>query len=227
MKPIIFNSEMIRAIIEGRKTIARRPLKQQPDACCYEPVLNENGIWEFCADVFPEELKNYKYKCPYGKVGDKLWVRETFTIETNWTTDSNEGYPPPFKDGRPINWKNGNGDFEDYWEQCHYCATDPEPELACFSDKCRQCDENGGGSHWKPSIHMPRWASRITLEITDVRVERVHEITGKEVLLEGVGKDCVYPRRVFEVLWNKIYGLNDWNSNPWVWVIEFKRKEKK
>ena len=108
----------------------------------------------------------------------------------------------------------------DMWVQPHYRATDPTPELAYE-------DTDGEPTvRWKPSLHMPRWASRITLEITDVRVERVQEITEKEAKAEGVlpcdGMTAVY---WFSEAWDSLYakkGLG-WNDNPWVWVITFRR----
>lgn len=105
-------------------------------------------------------------------------------------------------------------------EQIFYRATDPG------------WDENETGFRWRPSIHMPRWASRITLEITEVRVERLQEISGEHVLKEGVsttrhGSDggCEIPSRLdFQLLWDSLHGKGAWGLNPWVWVIEFRRE---
>ncbi len=159
--------------------------------------------------------------CPYGKPGDRLWVRETFSIESNrWADDP---YSPPHKDGRPTQRYE-----DDKWDQPHYKATDVEPEL--WYD-----DRDSPGCRWKPSIHMPRWASRILLEITDVRVERLQDITYEQATAEGVhrgplrewcasdeGGAChKYPVPAFRDLWQSVGG--NWDANPWVWVVGFKR----
>ena len=151
-------------------------------------------------------------------VGDQLWVRETFSIETNFNTDSNEDYPPPFKDGHPVNWIKSNV-WGDHWQQAHYKASDPPPELSCETDRCRVCPENDGSPHWKPSIHMPRWASRITLEITDIRTEMLFNIPVEDAIAEGCSS---VPE--FADLWDSInekrgYG---WSENPDVVVNTFR-----
>ena len=208
MKPILFNDEMVRAILDGRKTKTRRLVKPQPE-------LRAN--------------------CPFGQVGDRLWVKETFCLEIPVLS----GQLPPFNDGRPIRWEyeglETNPERADTWFCPHYRATDPTPELSYE-------DTDGEPTvKWKPSIHMPRWASRITLEITDIRIERVQEITKEDAKAEGIidggclncGRNepcgCLNPlpdaRDAFANVWEKIYakkGLG-WYANPWVWVIGFRR----
>jgi len=167
-RPILFNGPMVRAILEGRKTQTRRIIKPQPEFC--GGVGDENDLSCYatkyleCEDGDPlywdRYLEKYDHTFPYGKVGDRLWVRETVGIY---------------------------GDQE----KCvlHYKADrDNWPEKDCG---------------WTPSIHMPRWASRITLEITGVRIERMQEGGDRE-----------------------FWGEEKWAENPWVWVIEFKRVEK-
>lgn len=170
-RPILFSGEMVRAILDGRKTQTRRVIKPQGEPYTIEDV-----------DVL---------KCPYGIPGDRLWVRETFA------------------DLR------GMG-FGHKWA---YRADTPE---GSESDRIRI----GYGVRWKPSIHMPRWASRITLEITDIRVERVQDITYIDAKAEGVEYEKGYtdPREAFATLWNSINAKRDygWAMNPWVWIIEFK-----
>ncbi len=159
--------------------------------------------------------------CPYGKPGDRLWVRETFSIESNrWADDP---YSPPHKDGRPTQRYE-----DDKWDQPHYKATDVEPEL--WYD-----DRDSPGCRWKPSIHMPRWASRILLEVTDVRVERLQDIPQDQAAAAGVhrgplrewcasdeGGAChKYPVPAFRDLWQSVGG--NWDATPWVWVVGFKR----
>lgn len=206
---IIFNAEMVRAILDGRKTQTRRIMKPQPKT-------NENGdIWwpsNICQSMIniKEMMQNNEgvwagiagIACPHGGVGDHLWVRETFCIvhdeqfgEENWIDYK---ATPKYSDKKPAGW-----DAE---------PNDPE------------------ALNWSPSIHMPRWASRITLEITDVRVERLQEASDDDFKAEG------YPleRELtggstdafcwFRHLWDSVSKPEcNFESNPWVWVIEFKR----
>jgi len=188
--PIIFNTEMVQAILDGSKTQTRRVMKPQPK---HLPVswgcVGGKGFGFFDAEWNP-------VKCPYGQVGDsRLWVRETWYCATDKKTLL--GYKA---DG-------------DYPHDCFYMI--------------------------RPSIHMPRKYSRITLEITDIRVERVQDITEDDADAEGVpilepddfpvaGATYGISRQRFVHLWDSInakrgYG---WYVNPWVWVIEFKEIEK-
>jgi len=221
--PILFSAPMVQAILDEHKTQTRRVMKPQPH---YEGGLL---FWKTpkveilrCEDNarFRELLTIH---CPCGIPGDRLWVRETFAIESNCNIESEQLYPPPYNDGRPIKRTESN-DMDDYWEQCHYRATDPEPELSYDEETDPQCK-------WKPSIHMPRWASRITLEITGIRVERVQDISVDDAKAEGVRDpicdcgDCIDStyRGMFQDVWREIYGYDAWDRNDWVWVIEFKR----
>ncbi len=228
MKPILFTDEMVRAVLDGRKTKTRRPLKPQPDSVHDgAPYWN---IWKR-GNLAP-------LKCPFGKVGDRLWVRETFCLEHQVEKDQ----PPPFGDSRPIRWEFAGMESDpegadSMWLQPHYRATDPTPELDYE-------DSDGDPTvRWKPSLHMPRWASRITLEITEIRVERVQEITEEEAKAEGV-LPCPHPLSKddecldcyldageytcsFLHLWDHLYAKNGLgvDANPWVWVITFRRVE--
>ena len=223
MKPMLFSGEMVRAILDGRKTQTRRPLKPQPR------ILPFPFDDEVIVHLLPPSSD-----CPFGQVGDRLWVRETFCLEYQVESDQK----PPFTDGRPIRWEFAGMESDpegadSIWIQPHYRATDPTPELAY---------EDSGGEptvRWKPSIHMPRWASRITLEITDIRIERLQEITEEEAEAEGREprwsmeepksvRECLGSARyAFANLWESLYekkGLG-WYANPWVWVIGFRRVE--
>lgn len=228
-RPILFKPEMVRAILEGRKTQTRRIIKLKTDETFDEHAL-KGAIQEKIPLVDPIAgvvgTTSRVVKCPYGVPGDQLWVRETFALESDYGVCV-PGYEPPYKDGRPINRVKGDCDWPDYWEQPHYRATDADPDL-CYEDQ----KEEGPCVKWKPSIHMPRWASRITLEVTKVRVERVQDICADEenVIAEGINpSDYCYPQEAFDLyktLWNSInekcgYG---WDTNPWVWVVEFKWK---
>ncbi len=205
--PILFTAPMVRAILAGEKVQTRRVAKPQPIGC---------GV-----KVVAEELTTLLNRCPYGKPGHTLWVKETFQIESNEGIESATEYPPPFKDDRPT-WRYKDAEGNACWEQCHYAATDPKPELVLDDDLLG----------WRPSIFMPRWASRIQLEVTQVRLERVQAISHADVLAEGVRWEGDPGGRTnrqvglatYEELWNKInskrgYG---WAMNPWVFVIEFK-----
>ncbi len=180
-RPILFNTEMIQAILDGQKTQTRRVIK-----------ANQRTSWLLdgrFSDNYIKEPDNYLIReCPYGKIGDLLWVRETF-----WEVD---GYYFYRADGRD--------DFE----------------------------------RWKPSIHMPKIASRITLEIADIRVERVQDIYAKkDILAEGItdrmAQEATKTERdwpdahaaAFANLWDSINAKRgySWDSNPWCWVVDFKR----
>ena len=215
-RPIIFNDEMVRAILDGRKTQTRRVIKPQPPEC------TENGTpytgWQKttlpCKEGFDITafIDNPKYigECPHGKPGDRLWVREM------WSGDYCYQKEPP---SQRVSVMTPDGPMlrESIW----YWA-DGQPEY-------------GDWERPRPSIHMPRWASRITLEITNVRVERVKDISEEDAVAEGVHGEREAlaagmswydkPRRAFRSLWQSIYGTNSWSDNPWVWVIEFRRVE--
>ena len=216
---MIFNAEMVRAVLDGRKTQTRRVMKPQPEVC------PRGGHW-WPSNVFKtmlhveEEMQNGKGgwgglvgdACPFGDVGDRIWVRET---------------------------------FGDCGERLVFRAD---------TDDVAKCKVK----RWTPPIHMPRWASRILLEITDVRVERLNSISDADCIAEGIipvpkdrdddhqfwrdyhlsgdGTFCVHsPRESFESLWKSVRGKSfeqeedtapgSWQANPWVWVIEFKRIE--
>lgn len=137
---------------------------------------------------------------PYGRGGDRLWVQETFCLESNCNVDSNNRYPPPFKDGRPVNWVE-DANFGNYWEQAHYRATDPTPELDIGTDE--------PGVKWKPSSRMPRWASRFLLEITGIQIFRLSLLALK-----------VPSEQWIEVLEKRFKKTGD--EDPWAWLIQAK-----
>lgn len=221
-RPVIFNSEMVRAILDGRKTQTRRVMKPQPEPCyrgghwwpsntfktmlhIEEQMQNGAGGWVGLAGD----------ACPFGAVGDRLWVRETFAVLGN-------------EDGCPIDW-DGNlikGD-EKHAARIYKASCWQEPgNYGLWSIPDRDTQYEGT---WRPSIHMPRWASRITLEITGVRVERLNDISESDARAEGVkagvspGHEHMMHQVAFSELWQSIYGAENWRANPWVWVIEFKR----
>lgn len=198
-RPIIFSTPMVRAILEGRKTQTRRVIKLKPHSTGHEghaPFYDKyTARWVFTAG-WGLAVEQRHIKCPYGWIGDRLWVRETWT--DLWVSD----------------WDVGDIVYK------------------------ASCPEGVSIARWKPSIHMPRWASRILLELTDVRVERLQEIRHTDIWAEGIG-DCTDPeygrtpyhygrdKANFEHLWDSLNakrGLG-WGSNPWVWALTFKRLE--
>ena len=205
---MIFNGDMVRAILDGRKTQTRRIMAPQPaddiERCIFP---NPEAIgWK--SSLRHKHGSTTAHFCHYGKPGDRIWVRETFQGPL-FDYDLMDSYckdPTPFE--KP--------------EFCVYKADGvPAPEFYDADDELHCC--------WRPSIHMPRWASRILLEITNVRVERLKSISDGDAIREGCSTadmksgDCVAD--VFARLWASIYGAESWNANPWVWVIEFKRVE--
>jgi len=218
VKPIIFNTEMVRAILNGRKTQTRRVIKPQPDADGFikSASTEHPQEWKFTKKVFNGvcNAKTDWIKCPYRQPGDVLWVRETHAFI--WPGED----PVPLEECN-IEYKADTGSA--------YPGRWPAEEAR----------GNPEAPKWCPSIHMPRWAARLFLKITDVRVERVQDISLADVLAEGteIGaipwEDCrgnVYPEQDeyatlenFIVLWDSINSKRGypWESNPWCWVIEF------
>lgn len=192
---MIFNSEMVRAILDGRKTQTRRPVNPQPELTAGSGFSWKGRVYG-SGSSDRETNKNFAHvACPFGKPGDRIWVRETF------------------------------------------CAVPDHDEPAGCSALLYAADGNGPYGKWTPSIHMPRWTSRITLEITGVRVERLNSISQEDAQAEGMeltgwrptysdpdsGGEVWTPYDNFAQLWESIYGEESWKANPWVWVIEFKR----
>lgn len=214
--PILMGRNMVLAILNGRKTQTRRPVKPQPRRkpvpCPYkrsgwgmEGLPNEFGV-KGCSC---EEVCN-----PYGQPGDRLWVRETWAVAAGLDSTPPRNFrawPVKFKaDNKVVRFGFGNAEF----------------------------------GKWRPSIHMPRWASRIILEITDVRVERLQDITDDDAVADiGCRRTCnedepcdtsvtsTDPVGDFRALWDSIYYAGiykqptpfKWDANPWVWVVEFRR----
>ena len=200
-RPIIFKGEMVRAILEGRKTQTRRLIKPQPEIVGDHVITCLHWKGENYGSIRGNAQDAMKTQSPYGQVGDRLWVRET------WAK-----YPNAMR----IAYK---ADMTAHIRTLVPDAFLPQPVTDI--------------PKWKPSIHMPRWASRITLEITEVRVERVQEINAHDAVVEGIfwgvslcQSDTGYDKAVidkFHELWDSIHGSNAWERNDWVWVISFKR----
>jgi hypothetical protein len=215
-RPILFSAPMVRAILEGRKTMTRRIIKDP--ICTNREIYGEDGGLTWYGNF------GLRKPCKFGAVGDRLWVKETWCPGYDHDPDDLSGDPKV-----SVIY---NAD-----QQTKY-ITAPSYELA--DDWSRNYSEDGD-DNWKlkPSIFMPRWASRIMLEIVSVRVERLQDITEEDAKAEGViHDDCSTvlwknytnkmssydtARSSYASLWEKINGDGSWDSNPWVWVIEFKR----
>jgi hypothetical protein len=212
-RPLIFTADSVRAILEGRKTQTRRVAK-----------LLLPGDKNFIHAANSEEWATKRAEqCPYGVPGDRLWVREGYAMQCNVEDDE-----PPYSDGRPVKrWD--DGEIGSGWLQPHYRATDPTPDLSCEHKRCEQTD-NLCRNPWNSPLLMPRWASRITLETTALRVQRVQEISNEDAFAEGCDfRIAKTPNHAnaFAILWDSINAKRgySWESNPWVWALTFKRVE--
>lgn len=213
-RPILFSGPMIRAILAGQKNVTRRVVKPQPGTGVV-PYNTSAGAWNWVIESTGVGTRD-PFPCPFGARGEKLWVRET--------------------------WQ----EFAALTEAPAGIAYRADSEIDC----CGQIEVPPGGKFhrthrgWTPSIHMPRWASRISLEITGVTIERLQDITEEQALAEGTpcwvcGRtidglsendcECFHSkaaRASFEVLWDSINGKRlgcSWKDNPWLWAISFRR----
>lgn len=206
-RPILFSGEMVRAILAGRKTQTRRIVKPQPVAplrfSIDRPAVGGSVAYFAYVDAGGVHHNELSAECRYGQPGDRLWVREAAYIA-----------PPNFGDDRDCNLT----DYEGRPRVASWAATMDSDSVRCATDYGVKCT---------PSIHVPRWASRITLEVVAVRVERVQDISRDDVQAEGVESkawDSGLRKDAFSALWDSINGKRaPWASNPWVWVVEFKR----
>lgn len=235
-RPILFSAEMVKAILEGRKTQTRRVMKPQP---CYQDGIYDRlecgfynpAITDREGELYPgaETFGAYTddgewgLPCPYGQVGDKLWVRETHYRFGYWAKN---GFT---KTGKQ-KWTFKPSKESPGLDGVRYCENSPS-----YVHPNR--DRNLIGWFKRPSIFMPRWASRITLEITNIRIERVQDITKNNAInqVKAEGVDFMPPYCVgvfgynafstFMMYWDSLNANRgySWDSNPWVWVIEFKR----
>lgn len=204
-KPILFSAPMVRAILDGRKTQTRRVLK------------SKDGIIMRLINTMQSEMQEHLellgwrplipghlvIPCKFGQPKDTLWVRETWQGFRQTCIESDE------------------------WEP----MDSPKDRHNEKFDPVYRADGKSQPDKWFPAIHMPRWASRITLEIINVRVERLKDISEADARAEGAREvDWEYDngecpescKEAFECLWNHINGPDSWAANPWVWVIEFK-----
>nr|WP_249824542.1 hypothetical protein [Escherichia coli] len=197
---MIFNGAMVRAILDGRKTQTRRPLKWKQTRFTEIGEREDGSRWPWSEDA--EHACDFWHPCPFGAVGDRIWVRETWA-EAGAGAPDLKLYRANYPEHVPT----------------HYENVPPADEI-----------------RWTPSIHMPRAACRILLEVTGIRVERLNSISQEDAQAEGMaltgwrptysdpdsGGEVWTPYDNFAQLWESIYGEESWKANPWVWVIEFK-----
>lgn len=229
-RPILFKAEMVRAILDGRKTQTRRVIAGQPE-------LTEHGGFAYSdragkrwlaglGGCYAETVRNFmkNVPCTYGQQGDQLWVRETWRIGA-WNEDEEQVAIDYFADGYcRKEWLDVPLDERDMFSRLWQQSTDDAIKALGQQDKYKW-EPGQSPCRKRTSIHMPRWASRIQLEITNVRVERLQDISEADAEAEGCFAlgDCeCTARRQYGELWESINGTGSWNTNPWVWVIEFK-----
>ncbi|EPY4252618.1 hypothetical protein ACXDJK_000306 [Klebsiella pneumoniae] len=215
---MIFNGEIVRALLSGRKTQTRRIIKPQPEVTL-SGSLSGKWLSRPLNGLLLPKIEDIAIHCPFGAVGDRIWVRETWGVVSHAFSD--DGLMIDWVPDRPATAIHempfGNGYYSGY-------------AIYAADGDFTWGDDDGyedGRWCWKPSIHMPRAASRILLEITDVRVERLRSMSQDDARAEGViaASGPMEAGLAFRELWNSIYGEESWKANPWVWVIEFKRVE--
>lgn len=209
-KPILFSGPMVRAILDGRKAMTRRVVQPQPRKVILsarrghvETSLNDPaGNWEWKGSIYgshPREFPPIASSCPYGVGGDRLWVRETWALTAN----------------------------SDHDKACERWELNRKGGVWYAADGCQPSGCGGGMGKRRPSIFMPRWASRIDLEIESIRVERLQAITPEDCVAEGMpSKSPAFPRIDFAEGWDRINGEREgcsWADSPYVWVISFRR----
>ncbi|EOM9828990.1 hypothetical protein ACNGWT_004992 [Klebsiella pneumoniae] len=197
---MIFNAEMVRALLSGRKTQTRRIIKPQPEATL-SGSLSGKWLSRPLNGLLLPKIEDIAIHCPFGSVGDRIWVREAFRVHSRATDVATLVYKASERNS---------------WTE----QTRRVPVAVC--------NKPATPEKWTPSLHMPRWASRILLEITGVRVERLRSMSQDDARAEGViaASGPMEAGLAFRELWDSIYGEESWKANPWVfWVIEFKRVE--
>lgn len=246
-RPVLFSAPMVRAILAGTKTQTRRVMKIQPEGG--QRPLSEwsRGLAASCHDHNPDQAKLdahsarlegrvfpfttnsgslVSYPCPYGHPGDRLWVRETWKVML---------HSPGYDNGLQ---ESGGEDSEPGVATVAYDAGGEMLTVDFLEEIEDEQAARACKGKWKPSIHMPRWASRILLEITGVRVERLQDISTEDCIAEGIVRTplvhlvtYVVPgtpieklgaRAAYQSLWESINGPGSWDANPWVWVVEFR-----
>jgi len=213
--PILMSGEMIRAILDGRKTQTRRVMNPQPPEWVLIQFAQSFLKWppsEGNNRVFRWGMNTYSPKCRYGRPGHRLWVRETWHTDTT-NLDRAQAEHEDAISLSPISYRADTAFHSDLM---------PEDVLPVDAGWC-----------WRPSIHMPRWASRLMLEVVSVKVERIKDISPMDCIAEGITRSTSPyfsdraddERTWFRDLWDSINAKRGfgWDVNPWVWVVEFKK----
>lgn len=211
-RPILFSGAMVRALLDGTKTQTRRVISAKHLQFFDKSAADQVGSWN-------------DRPFPFGRPGDRLWVRETFKPIASGQVKGGYGkvrYGFAYQADGATKWARHETEIVDLTGK-------PPTGPMQFQDR-----------PWKPSIHMPKRASRITLEITGVRVQRLQDISAEDCIAEGIeepmaghwriygretdGKDVdTSPRTSFRSLWESLNGTGSWDANPWVWALTFKR----
>lgn len=215
-RPILFNDQRVRALLSDQQRQTRRIMKSQflgPGQDNHEGCYGIDVLSNHLQGNRVMGMENLSYHCPYGQPGDRLWVRETWRgplIDQSEIAEY-ERAPAQFKNPRYCQYRADTSQFSN--------AEDEDPHFG-----------------WQAGIHMPRWASRINLLITGIRVEKIQDISDDDVIAEGVQTDshflnnfftmhheAVSSKDAYRKQWALQYGGTSWEVNPWVWVIDFMR----
>jgi len=220
-RPVLFASSMVRAILSGAKTQTRRPMKPQPGPVpAHGPPVHQ-----------PRHSAPYFDAYRGGEIGAS--GRRSATGACWWTVDDRQGegwVPAPAAVGDRL-WVRETWRRQTEWEEVYYPngGIDVQPVTKAHY-RADATDRDAAGHVWTPSIHMPKWASRITLEVTDVRAERLLDVTEADAVAEGLTVLDAIRRKVptvrdaFSLLWDDLYADSlPWSGSPWVWVITFRR----
>lgn len=243
-RPIIFSGDMVKTILDGKKTMTRHLVKFKDFTTdSITPLHIELAEGRYC--LFNERngwLIGYP-KCPYGKIGDRLWVREAYTV-TGWNCDDGSVYIKYLADGHEQYFDNETDEMECAIDSlvASVCKELDKRKVPMLNDEAYDCSLDENKPRNRSPMFMPRFASRLLLEITDIRVERLNDISDEDAVKEGLrilpasGRYVVSPGdqyfssashdavEVFSWLWDSINAKKGypWSSNPWVWVVEFK-----
>ena len=217
-RPILFNAEMVKAILAGKKTQTRRLVKPQPAPLPGTPGHaivdlsdgNATDHWGWLYGDEPNTCHVESMRCPFGKPGSLLCIKEAFRF-------------PARVDNHSPTWVGNESVVRGHaepWSPIHYEADGHRVDWT---------DEAGEPGRLRDVLYMPHWASRLSLLVTDVRVERLQDISGDDIVAEGIDGD--FPPLLrgnilhakFAELWESVYGKRaTWASNPWLWVVSFK-----
>jgi hypothetical protein len=226
-RPILFSAPMVRAILDGRKTMTRRVVSPQPE---WRDIQGLFASWVFKGGLlYPNAKTDVLTLCPYGQPGDRLWVREAWRVPACLDSMS----------GRQIADKALDAGYRKPWAPIQYEADGTRNSERDWYEFGSTPGTQVPG-RYRHARFMPRWASRITLEITGVRVERLQAISAADAEAEGLRRfpfedsfawawrdgdttGHASPTGAFRNLWETINGAGSWDDNPWVWVVEFRR----